>query len=108
MTEGKLGVLAVLNRNAKHALEERQQVPLRWRHDRSRDLRLLPENLPVVLLRRPHAVQLRPPRPGRARETHQGARTIHALDGRRPSPCPRAPRLAPCSETTNRSARPAG
>src|ERR1700730_785790 len=93
MTEGKLGVLAVLNRNAKHALEERQQLPLRWRHDRSRDLRLLPENLPVVLLRRPHAVQLRLPRPalaarekltkGRVQFTHStGEDRVRALERR--------------------------
>src|SRR5712671_3250154 len=58
MTERELGILAVFHWHAKHTLEYRHQLTLRWRHDLGRDLRLLPETLPVALLRRPNAVQL--------------------------------------------------
>src|SRR6266481_1541638 len=59
-------MLAVLHRNPKHGLEKRYQLPLRRRHDRCGDLWLLPENLPVGLLRRPHAIELRLSRPALA------------------------------------------
>src|SRR4029079_19797198 len=47
----------------EHRLEEGNQLALRRSDDRVCDLRLLPEDLPVRLLRRLHAVQLRLSRP---------------------------------------------
>src|SRR6266550_2700853 len=55
----KLGALAVPARYGEHRLENRHQLPLRRRHNRAGDLRLLPENLPVRLLGRLYTIQFR-------------------------------------------------
>src|ERR1700694_5629030 len=52
-------MFAFLLRNADHAAEHRHQPALRWCDERVGDLRLLPEDLPVRLLGRLCAVQLR-------------------------------------------------
>src|SRR5450759_3990965 len=58
ISERKLTVLALFHRNAEHRLEDRHQLALRWGDDRSRNLRLLPENLPVRFLRGLRAIEL--------------------------------------------------
>src|SRR4051812_26470014 len=56
VTELPLAVLPVLHRRGQHRLEHWNQVTLRGIHDFRGDLRLCPENLPVLLVRRRRAV----------------------------------------------------
>src|SRR6476620_8537958 len=57
-SELPLAVLAILLRNGDDALEQGQQFLLGRRDDGVGDLGLTPEDLPVFLLRRLHAVEL--------------------------------------------------
>jgi len=82
-TELILTLLPLLLGDGEHRLEQGDQLALRRRHDRVRDLRLLPEDLPVPFLSRLHAVELRLPRAAMTRRKELSQRNVDRANPRR-------------------------